>query len=336
MKTDPTLEVQGRQIDLRTGMPYANLIRGQKRFASIVAEHFAVSPSDVVPTPGATGAIEAVRNHLFRTAGKPHPRLLTVSPGYWRARESFLGFGFAVIDVKTEAAGFDIDEGALIEKAAETQPDLVYLSLPNNPTGALFDAVRIVTGMPESAGIVFDLTLPGVQLNVRELTGRLWRSFRGRSNLFLVGSTSKTHNTAEYRIGWAICAGAGDAAALQNENRNVVSSVAVDHASRQLQKACPTHSLIAQSFSLLKSAADTAGFRLVEPPRKTESSYVLIRLCRDPRKCRNVLERHGIAVMWGSEFGLTDEYVRLETSEPENVRALIKALKACLAEGRSA
>ncbi len=336
MRTDPTLQVSERQIDLRTGLPYANLISSQKRFASIVAKYFAVSPAAVVPTAGATGAIEAVRNHVFRMAGKLHPRLLTVSPGYWRARESFQGFGFEVVAVNTLAAGFDIDERALIHKAAEIQPELVYLSLPNNPTGAIFDPARIVTGMPESTAIVFDLTLPGAQLNVRELTCQLWRSFHSRRNLFLVGSTSKTHNTAEYRIGWAICTGAEDAVYLQKENRNVVSSVAVEEASRQLAKACPIHSSIAESFCLLKKAADAAGFHLIEPPRRTESSYVLIRLCGDPAKCRIVLERHGIAVMWGSEFGLTDEYVRLEASEPENIRALIKALAASLAKKPSA
>ncbi len=330
------LQASRRRIDLRTGLPYANLINSQKRFASIVAEYFAVSPENVVPTAGTTGAIEAVRNHVFRMAGKLHPRLLTVSPGYWRARESFQGFGFEVVAVNTLTAGFDIDERALIQKAVEIQPELVYLSLPNNPTGAIFDPARIVTGMPESTTIVFDLTLPGVQLNMRELTGQLWRSFHGRRSLFLVGSTSKTHNTAEYRIGWAICAGAEDAGYLQNENRNVVSSVAVEEALRQLAKACLVHSSITQSFCLLKKAADAAGFQLIEPPRRTESSYVLIRLCGDPAKRRTALERHGIAVMRGSEFGLTDEYVRLEASAPENIRAFIKALTACLAEELSA
>ncbi len=325
-----------RRIDLRTGLHYANLIRSQKRFVSIVADYFGISPGDVVLTAGATGAIEAVRNHVFRIAGKPHPRLLTVSPGYWRARESFQGFGFAVVDINTVTAGFDINEEALIQKAAEIQPELVYLSLPNNPTGAIFDPARIVNGMPENTAIIFDLTLPSGQLNVRELTGQLWRSFRGRRKLFLVGSTSKSHNTAEYRIGWAICANAEDAGRLQNENRNVVSSVAVKEASRQLQKKCPVHTLIAQSFCLLKRAGAVAGFQLIEPPRRAESSYVLIRISGDPGDWRNSLERHGIAVMWGSEFGLTDEYVRLEASEPENIRAFVRTLTACSARRQSA
>jgi hypothetical protein len=45
---------------------------------------------------------------------------------------------------------------------------------------------------------------------------------------------------------------------------------------------------------------------------------------------RNSLEQCGISVMWGSECGLTDEYIRLETSEPANIEIFIKALKSHL------
>src|SRR5690348_9697696 len=60
----------GLQIDLRTGLPYAKLIRSHAQFASIVADYFSVDPQDVVPTAGASGAIEAIRNHVFRLAMK--------------------------------------------------------------------------------------------------------------------------------------------------------------------------------------------------------------------------------------------------------------------------
>src|SRR5512142_1240525 len=83
-------------IDLRTGQPYAKLIRSHAQFASVVADYFGVDAQDVIPTAGASGAIEAIRNHVFRLAMKADPVLLTVTPGYWRARESFQGFGFRV------------------------------------------------------------------------------------------------------------------------------------------------------------------------------------------------------------------------------------------------
>lgn len=323
------------QIDLRTGQPYANLIVSQRRFASVIAEYLDVDSNHVLPTPGATGAIEAVRNHIFRTALKPHPTLLTVCPGYWRARESFQGFGFTVVEVKTEPDGFAINEKALVGKAVEIQPDIVYLSLPNNPTGAIFDPAKIMDGMPAATAVVFDLTLPSPQLNARELARRLCTSFHNRK-LFIVGSTSKSHNTAEYRIGWAIAGRIEDAGQLKQENRNVVSSIAVEQACRVLEQGSDVVGSIARSLQILKSAASDGIFEVIEPPRSVQSSYVLIRLRGDSKRLRNSLEQLGIAVMWGAEFGLTDDYLRLETSKPEHVEAFTSALIASLATKQSA
>jgi len=324
------------QIDLRTGAPYAKLIRSHAQFASVVANYFGVDPQDVIPTSGASGAIESVRNHVFRLALKANPVLLTVSPGYWRARESFQGFGFRVETVQSAAAGFDIDETTLIEKAAEVQPDIVYLSLPNNPTGAVFDPEKIVDGLPASTPIILDLTLPSRQLNTRELAGHLYRGYRGRKKLFLAGSTSKSHNTADCRIGWTICANSEDAAQLKQENRNVVSSLSVEKASSELAKVPTINDFIERSFRLLKRAGSGFGFKLVEPARRAQSSYVLVQFPGDAGELRSALRKHGIAVMWGSEFGLTDQYFRLEVSEPENVRVFIDALRTDLGKRRTA
>ena len=176
-------------IELRTGTPYANLIASQQLFAAAVSDYFDISRDDCIPTPGATGAIEAVRNHVFRTTLKACPTVLTVCPGYWRARESFEGLGFRVINVHTEPFGFAITEALLVAKAEATKPDLLYLSLPNNPTGAIFDPEVVITGVPEGTAVIIDLTLPCRAFDARVLTHDLYRKFRGR-NLFLIGSTS--------------------------------------------------------------------------------------------------------------------------------------------------
>jgi aspartate/methionine/tyrosine aminotransferase len=324
------------RIDLRTGPPYAKLIRSHSQFASVVADYFGVDRQDVIPTSGASGAIETVRNHVFRLALKANPVLLTVTPGYWRARESFQGFGFAVASVQTSTNGFDINETTLIRKAAEIQPDVIYLSLPNNPTGAVFDPEKIVNSLPPTMPIIFDLTLPSRQLNTRELCRHLYRIYRGRRMLFLVGSTSKSHNTAEYRIGWTICASSEDAAQLREENRNVVSTLSVERACSELAKEPSINDFIERSFQMLKRAEGGHGFKLVEPARRAQSSYVLVEFLGDAETLRSSLRHHGIGVMWGPEFGLTDQYFRLEVSEPDNVRVFIDALSADLRKRQSA
>src|ERR1041384_8047719 len=112
-------------IELRTGVPYAKLIASQQLFAAAVGDYFDVHRDDCIPTMGTTGAIEVVRNHVFRTKLKACPTVLTVCPGYWRARESLEGIGFRTIDLHTEPLGFVIAEAMLIAKAEETQPDLL-------------------------------------------------------------------------------------------------------------------------------------------------------------------------------------------------------------------
>ena len=321
-------------VELRTGTPYANLIASQQLFAAAISDYFDVRQDDCLPTAGATGAIEAVRNHVLRTKLKACPTVLTVCPGYWRARESFEGLGFRTIDLNTEPFGFAIAEAMLIAKAEETRPDLLYLSLPNNPTGAIFDPEIVIAGIPAETAVIIDLTLPSTAIDARALTHKLYRKFRGR-NVVLVGSTSKSHGTAEYRIGWAVCANSDDATQLKKENRNVVASASTKEAMERLKRGSTVIGLIESSFTLLRKGEKEGGFELVTPERSTETAYVLIRARADAKALRSVLDQRGIGVMWGSEFGLSDQYIRLETLEPQNINVFVETVNG-VAGGRTA
>ena len=313
-------------IELRTGIPYANLLANHRLFTGAISDYFGLRQDDCMPTVGATGAIEAVRNHVFRMRLKPCPTVLTVCPDYWRARESFTGFGFRVIDLHTEPFGFTIIEAQLVAKANETKPDVIYLSLPNNPTGAIFDPEPVIAGVPEKTAVVLDLTLPTRAIDVRALTLDPYQKFRGRRELFLVGSTSKSHGTAEYRIGWVVCANSDDALQLKDENRNAVASVSAAEATKQLKRGSTAIASIESSFDLLRDGEKEGGFELITPGRSAETGYVLIRPRADTEEFRNILERRGISVMWGSEFGVSDRYVRLETLEPRNIHVFVETI----------
>ena len=321
-------------VELRMGTPYANLLANHRLFTAAVSDYFGVSQDDCIPTVGATGAIEVVRNHVFRTRLKACPTILNVCPDYWRARESFAGFGFRVIDLHTEPFGFEIVEALLVAKAKQTKPDVVYLSLPNNPTGAIFDPELVIAGVPEKTAVVIDLTLPTRAIDARALTRDLYQKFRGRRDLFLVGSTSKSHGTAEYRIGWVVCASSDDAAQLKNENRNVSASVSAAEATKQLKRGPTVIASIESSFDLLRNGEKGGGFELITPERRAETGYVLIRPRAEAEEFRNILDRRGISVMWGSEFGVSDQYVRLETLEPRNIQVFVETMNG-VARGKT-
>ncbi|HVF55287.1 MAG TPA: aminotransferase class I/II-fold pyridoxal phosphate-dependent enzyme [Pyrinomonadaceae bacterium] len=317
-----------RHVELRTGTPYANLNAAQTRFAETLGRGWGMDPNGIIATTGATGAIEAVRNHVAKTSARKGAMVLTVSPGYWRARESFEGLGFEVVTLDTKQFAFTISEAALVERAKETRPDLVYLSLPNNPSGAIFDPHAIIRGVPEETAVLIDLTLPSRDLDARALTRELCESFKGRSNLFLAGSTSKSHETAEYRIGWAVCASLKDADALRKENRSGVSTIAIAEGIKRIAEPPVVLEKIDRSFSFLEKGTEGGRYELIKPGRRVRSSYVLIKLLAPVAGVRKTLEEGGIHVMWGSDFGLTDEYIRLETIEHPSVQIFVETINA--------
>lgn len=315
-----------RHVELRTGTPYANLNAAQTLFAETLGKHWSIAPNNIIPFNGATGAIEAVRNHVLKTGARKHPTVLTVSPGYWRARESFEGLGFEIITVRTEQSAFSISEPTLMEKAKEARPDLIYLSLPNNPTGAVFDPQAIIGGVAEETAVMIDLTLPCRDFDAGTLAATLYESFKQRSNLFLVGSTSKSHETAEHRIGWAVCASAKDANELRGENRSGISTIAIAKGIERIAEPPMVLERIDRSFSFLEEGAQGGKFEMVKPERSVRSSYVLLELLEPVEEVRKILEEHGIHVMWGSDFGLTDRHIRLETIEYLNIQIFVEAI----------
>jgi len=319
-----------RHVELRTGTPYANLNAAQARFAQTLGDQWHIDPGKIIPTFGATGAIEAVRNHVLKLSAKKRPAVLTVSPGYWRARESFGGLGFELIDIATEPNKFSISEEMVVARVREARPDLIYLSLPNNPTGAIFDPRAIISGVPDETAILFDLTLPCRDLKVGELTREVCESFKERSNLFLAGSTSKSHETAEYRVGWTVCASQRDADQLRGENRSGVSTFAIAEAIRCVVGPPTVLDKIDQSFAFLEKGEAGGKFAIVTPPRRTRTTYVLIELLEPPERVRKILDDHGIQVMWGSDFGLTDRHIRLETIEYPSIEIFVTTINSCL------
>jgi aspartate/methionine/tyrosine aminotransferase len=317
------------RIELRTGRPYANLTVNQELYSAAVGRHLDIDPRDVIPTPGATGAIELVRNHVFKLKQKNNPTLMTVCPGYWRARESFQGLGFKVIEVRTEPYGFAINENTLIERANSENPDVIYLSLPNNPTGAIFDPDVIIASLPEETAFILDMTLPSRDLDVKSLSSKLYHKFRGKRNLFLIGSTSKSHETAEHRVGWLACVNSEDAIELNREYRNAVPSSSILESMQHLGKAPTVLGKIDESYKLLLDGEAQKVFSIVRPQRATKTGYVLIEVNVAPEILKRVFQENDIAVMWGAYLGLTDRHMRLEMLEPENIRVFVDTVAPC-------
>src|SRR5437660_6323249 len=161
--TDMKLSVaqtQEQYVELRVGVPYANLIAHQQLFVEALGQHFLIDPAYILPAAGTTGAIESVRNHIIKTSKSREPVVYMLFPEYWRAKESFLGLGFQLQEASIQTKNFLIDEQDIVEEVKDSIPDLLYFSLPNNPTGAIFLPEKVIEHIPEHITVIIDLTLP--------------------------------------------------------------------------------------------------------------------------------------------------------------------------------
>jgi aspartate/methionine/tyrosine aminotransferase len=85
--------------------------------------------------------------------------------------------------------------------------------------------------------------------------------------------------------------------------------------------------LIAPSL-FLEEGTRSGKFEIVKPERSVRSSYVLLELLEPAEQVRAILAENGIHVMWGSDFGLTDKHIRVETIEYPNIQIFVEAIIA--------
>lgn len=325
--TKPTIaQAQDQYIELRVGVPYANLLAHQQLFVEALGQRFHIDPAYILPTAGTTGAIEAVRNHVLKLSKSREPVVSMVFPEYWRAKESFLGLGFQLREVSIVPGNFLIDEQKIVEEVQGSVPDLLYFSLPNNPTGATFLPEKIIEHIPEHTTTMIDLTLPSADFDVQTILPMLHHRFAEKRNLFLVGSFSKSHRSAEHRIGWLIGSSLQQMRMLREENRNVISTFAIQQGLQCLDQKPPAVENIKRSFTCLETGEKYGYYEIVRPPCMVESGYVLVKALADIDQVHAILRREKISVMGGAELGLPDTYIRLETIETANIKIFVDSI----------
>ena len=207
------------------------------------------------------------------------------------------------------------------------RPGRNLLESAEHPTGAVFDAEALIGAVPEEVAITLDLTLPE-DLGSGALLSRLYEAFPNRCNLFLLGSTSKSHGTAEHRIGWVVCTSPDDARELRGENRTGISTISIAEGIRHLGRPSPAVDKIDMSFELLAEGARAGLYEIVEPRKGVRERSRFMRILEHDATVRERLDARGIKVMWGSEVGLSDEYIRLEMLEETNVKIFVDSINA--------
>lgn len=90
---------------------------------------------------------------LLLSVARPGATVLAPVPTFvmYSMIATFTGMKFVGVPLQ---ADFALDLDAMLTAIGETQPAVIFLSYPNNPTGNLFEAAAIETILRESAGLV--------------------------------------------------------------------------------------------------------------------------------------------------------------------------------------
>jgi histidinol-phosphate aminotransferase len=99
------------------------------------------------------GSDEIIQMIAMALAG-PGRAVLSVDPGFvmYRMIATFCGMKYVGVPLRPDDFGLDLD--ALLQAMEETEPAVVFLAYPNNPTGNLFDAAAVRRVIEAAPGLV--------------------------------------------------------------------------------------------------------------------------------------------------------------------------------------
>ena len=145
--------------------------------------------------PGA-GADELIllAARAFLSSGS---RSAAATPTYPLYRIACAQVGIELDEVPTRGPDFALDEDSLV--AAARDADLLWLCLPNNPTGAELDSTAVDAVIAATDGVVV------IDAAYAEFVGADWAPWVDRySNLIVLHTLSKAYGLAAARVGYAM------------------------------------------------------------------------------------------------------------------------------------
>ena len=98
------------------------------------------------------GSDELIQMIMMAMSGKDRA-VLSVEPGFvmYKMIATFMGMPYIGVPLKED---FSLDKAALLNKIKETQPAVIFLAYPNNPTSNLFDEQTIRNIIETAPGVV--------------------------------------------------------------------------------------------------------------------------------------------------------------------------------------
>ncbi len=308
-------------------------IEGNPAFKEGVCKLYrTLTPADVVPTHGASGA----NHHLFYTLVEPGDEVVTFTPTYQQLYSIPESYGAKVTTIALkEQNGYqpDLDE---LKGVVTPKTKLICLNNPNNPTGALMDEETLwsIVGIARSVGAWVLCDEVYRHLTQRDISCPSVADLYEKG--ISVSSMSKVFSLAGIRLGWIATKDHGLVTALlSHRDYNLVSCGMIDE---EIAAMALRHSdkLLARNRQIVRTNLEildawVSGESHVHYVKPQAGTTALISYDLDVPSyelCEEMYRRNGVFVTPGDCFELPHCFRIGYASDTEVLRQGLEAMTA--------
>ncbi|GMQ92499.1 MAG: pyridoxal phosphate-dependent aminotransferase [Gammaproteobacteria bacterium] len=303
----------------------------RERIAHQYAKSYRPSASQIVITPGASGALQLVFAALLNAGDK----VLMTDPGYPCNRNFVTLYGGAPVAIPVQAdTAYQLTADS-IKQHWDNDVRAVLLASPSNPTGTVIaddELGRIVETVAGLGGVlIVDEIYHGLIYG-----GDAGSVLKHSNNVFVVNSFSKYYGMTGWRLGWLVTPPAylPDIEKLA-QNMFIASSTIAQHAalavfeSEVIQELEQRRDTFQQRRDYLLPALRELGFEI---PIKPQGAFYLYADCQAFSKDSfafviQLLEQTGVAITPGRDFGVYQSETHVRFSYANTLEHLREAVQ---------
>jgi aspartate/methionine/tyrosine aminotransferase len=196
MPVPPSDFLQGLEVDISHPC-----VEAQPALEARLGELFGVDPKRVIATVGASSAMQLVAMGWFRAGATVAVEVPSYEP--LRKLPGFFGADLVPLRRRPEALWEITPQDVRAALAGCSGPGHVFLTNPNNPTGAIMDEERMLAIAAEAAAAGGLLVSGEVYMEFLPNDRRV-HAFDLAPNTISIGSMTKAYGLGALRIGWLI------------------------------------------------------------------------------------------------------------------------------------
>lgn len=298
-----------------------------RRLREAIAQRCRVRPDQVLVGVGSDEIITLLLTALARPKPPAHEAtVLTTSPTFVMYRASARARGLRVVEVPLDEA-WDLDEHASLRALELTDPNVVFIASPNNPTGTMVSPdrlARFIEAARRSLVVVDEAYVDYADRAQLDLLERY-------DNVAILRTLSKV-GFAALRVGWLL--GRPELIAELDKTRlpynlptasQNLATLALTDLSPEIDATC--EAVVREREQLRRALEELPGVRLSD----SQANFLWFETQREGRDLFEGLGARGVLVRsFHGRGGRLDRCLRVTIGTPAQNRRFLEALKETL------